>query len=105
MAKLNYAIVAAETENIDASITEIQVSPNPCSEWFEITFNSNDAEGIIEMKLINQAGQSVLNERFNCTEGTNKFQVNSFQSLPAGYYFMSLTKDGIKFKSLKIIKI
>ena len=90
------------------SIFGILVSPNPCSEYFKITFTKPDG-GDYDINLFNTSGQVIFNEsvRLNDAQGNNNepqqfnFKINH---LAKGIYLLVIN-DRIKgkFNSQKVI--
>ena len=72
----------------------LQIAPNPTSDWTSISFESKVA-GVANYTVLNLNGQTVLNGTFNINAGKNQEKLN-IESLTNGYYFVKIIgADGI----------
>jgi hypothetical protein len=92
-------IITTVEENLDTPV-KVTVYPNPASDILNITFETA-VEGEITLVLINSQGRFVKTDVIEAT--TIQKQLN-LQDIPAGIYYLRLTKGNIS-NVYKVVKL
>lgn len=74
-------------------LTGLNVYPNPASDRAVIVFNSTDGADF-NLKLVDLAGRTIMNERGTATTGLNQREVNVGQ-MAAGIYFVMIETNNV----------
>lgn len=92
-----------DNNSIPDEIAEIQVSPNPFREQFNLSYESGSVDEKVQIRVYNYVGQMVLQEQINVPKNTKYSHPMSVSSLPRGVYVVNVESGGQK-QSLKVIK-
>ncbi len=82
--------------------TAMAVYPNPFKERVNILCNST-TEQQLTCRLLNTAGQTVLEKRLTVARGDNLITINDLGYLPGGHYMLRISGNGIN-QSVPLIK-
>jgi len=90
-------------ENIDnTSSQEVNVFPNPTSDFLNITFNTNTSASNSKVLIFNTLGQIIKTEDFATTTGENTFNLSL--DLPQGTYTVLLQNGKTAFSKIIFVK-
>jgi ribosomal protein L2 len=92
-----------DNNSIPDEIAEIQISPNPFREQFNLSYESGSVDEKVQIRVYNYVGQMVLQEQINVPKNTKYSHPMSVSSLPRGVYVVNVESGGQK-QSLKVIK-
>lgn len=87
--------------NKSDEVTELNIFPNPASNYLNLTFNSKTSEAV-SVNCYNLAGQKMFTVNNQVNFGSNHIKVNT-EELTNGVYFYEVTGNNIKFSG-KFIK-
>ena len=88
---------------VKAPAFEVNVYPNPASDWLKINFTSGTVE-MVKWKICNASGTAVKTDQHKVLTGSNEINIDT-RSLPAGTYYITLMKkDGMAFTKKVFIR-
>jgi hypothetical protein len=79
---------------------ELRLFPNPANDNLTLTFSS-ETTGLMEVRLLDQTGRVVSNERLNATVGANNHQLD-VSRFASGIYQLQLVR-GAQQASFKVV--
>ena len=96
--QINYTVVPRiRTEKTEQIREEIQILPNPAKDYLSISIKNLRNESQYSYELYTITGQKVMQGQL---KDQNELNISL---LAQGLYFISINKDGLKFKSQKIV--
>lgn len=84
------------------SIVIIGVIPNPFTQVPAFAFDAR-RDGQIQITITDAIGQSISHSAYSALEGFNKVELNAFEKLSAGIYFLTVESDNEK-QTIKVVK-
>jgi hypothetical protein len=81
----------------------IQVNPNPFVDNITVKYMS-EVSGMMNIKVVNMNGQTVVNKNYTVNKGFNSNMINSLGYLPKGMYIAQVTINGEEAEQTKLIK-
>ncbi|MBL0101842.1 MAG: T9SS type A sorting domain-containing protein [Saprospiraceae bacterium] len=94
--QINYTVVPRiRTEKTEQIREEIQILPNPAKDYLSISIKNLRNESQYSYELYTITGQKVMQGQL---KDQNELNISI---LAQGLYFISINKDGLKFKSQK----
>jgi hypothetical protein len=82
--------LSSDEDNFPGSFSNIKISPNPFTDYFDIKFESTNSEDA-ELNIYNQIGQLMLSKNMAVPSFSNSFRLNT-EKLPPGLYLLSITQ-------------
>ncbi len=70
------------------------VHPNPATSTTYVSFQT-DSDHLVDIRLFNTLGESVLALSHEATEGPNRVELSGIRDLPKGVYLLHLAHDGL----------